>query len=102
MHPIRCLLSLTALSALALAAVIPHNCHDTDKVSATGESREQAAGLARSLVKNTNVGTFMTVMNDARQEGRLEGNNEAVPLNQSSYLCTAVGQRTRVDFFLLL
>ncbi|GJJ68015.1 heme iron utilization protein [Entomortierella parvispora] len=74
MHPIRSLLSLTALSALALAAVVPHNCRDTNnQVSAAGESLEQAAGLARNLVKNTNVGTFMTVMNSARQEGRLEG-----------------------------
>jgi len=33
-----------------------------------GETYEQAAGLARQLVHNTAVGTFMTVMND-RKDG---------------------------------
>ncbi|KAG0043191.1 hypothetical protein BGZ83_011720 [Gryganskiella cystojenkinii] len=76
MHPIRSLLSLTVLSTLALAAVLPHGCHENTNeksVTAMGETLEQAAGLARSLVQKTNIGTFMTVMNADRQGGRVEG-----------------------------
>ena len=61
--------SLAVLSAAALALPSPP-CHggsgDTHAVSALGETYEQAAGLARNLVKATGVGTFMSLMNNRR------------------------------------
>ncbi|KAG0231837.1 pyridoxamine 5'-phosphate oxidase-domain-containing protein [Mortierella sp. GBAus27b] len=65
--------SLALYSATALALPANAGCHEKGAtVKATmGESYEQAAGLARKLVKETNLGTLMTVMNDHR--GGLEG-----------------------------
>ncbi|KAF9357683.1 hypothetical protein BGX34_009269 [Mortierella sp. NVP85] len=61
--------SLAVLSAAAMALPSPP-CHggssDTHAVSALGETYEQAAGLARNLVKATGVGTFMSLMNNRR------------------------------------
>ncbi|KAK3818159.1 MAG: pyridoxamine 5'-phosphate oxidase-domain-containing protein [Linnemannia gamsii] len=62
--------SLALLSATAMAmpapAVAP--CH-TESAHAMGETHEQAAALARKLIKNTSVGTFMSVMNTAQKSG---------------------------------
>ncbi|KAI1318759.1 hypothetical protein EDD11_005830 [Mortierella claussenii] len=38
-----------------------------------GETHEQAAALARHLVRDTGIGTFMSVMNADRKDGTLEG-----------------------------
>ncbi|KAG0290712.1 hypothetical protein BGZ96_005820 [Linnemannia gamsii] len=62
-------LALLSTTALALPATAP--CHG-EKVVAMEETREQAAGLARNLVKNTGVGTLMSIMN-ASQKSAVEG-----------------------------
>ncbi|KAF9079945.1 hypothetical protein BGX29_002824 [Mortierella sp. GBA35] len=61
--------SLALLSATAMARPAP--CH-SENIHAMGETREQAAGLARTLVKNTGVGTFMSIMNSS-QKSAVEG-----------------------------
>ncbi|KAG0249713.1 hypothetical protein BG011_009002 [Mortierella polycephala] len=76
MQPLRTLVTislalLSAAAAVALPTTAP--CHKTHSAHAMGETYEQAAGLARALVKNTSVGTFMTVMNADRQDGKIEG-----------------------------
>lgn len=65
--------SVALFSASALALPTTHNCHEAD-AHAVGETYEQAASLCRDLVKNTSVGTFMTVMNGEKgpqMEGKL-------------------------------
>lgn len=65
--------SLALLSATAMALPAPAApCHG-ESVQAMGETREQAAGLARNLVKNTGVGTLMSIMNSSQKSG-VEGN----------------------------
>ncbi|KAF9537418.1 hypothetical protein EC957_008297 [Mortierella hygrophila] len=64
--------SLALLSATAMALPAPAApCHG-ESVQAMGETREQAAGLARNLVKNTGVGTLMSIMNSS-QKSAVEG-----------------------------
>ncbi|KAG0367773.1 pyridoxamine 5'-phosphate oxidase-domain-containing protein [Gamsiella multidivaricata] len=66
--------SVALLSATALALpAAPCHGHAHNGVTALGETHEQAAGLARNLVKNTGVGTLMTVMNADKKDGTLEG-----------------------------
>ncbi|KAG0028204.1 hypothetical protein BGZ82_008553 [Podila clonocystis] len=64
-------ISVALFSASALALPTTHNCHEPN-VHAMGETYEQAASLCRDLVKDTNVGTFMTVMN-GEKGAQLEG-----------------------------
>ncbi|KAG9320631.1 hypothetical protein KVV02_002811 [Mortierella alpina] len=59
---------MALLSATATMALPTMPCHENASPKAMGETYEQAAGLARQLVHNTAVGTFMTVMND-RKDG---------------------------------
>ncbi|KAI8603047.1 pyridoxamine 5'-phosphate oxidase-domain-containing protein [Dissophora ornata] len=64
--------SLALFSATALA--LPSTpCHADNVTTVLGETHEQAAGLARNLVKNTGVGTFMSIMNADKKDGALEG-----------------------------
>ncbi|KAF9201971.1 hypothetical protein BGZ49_007844 [Haplosporangium sp. Z 27] len=63
--------SLALLSTAALATpVIP--CHESSGSLVTlGETHDEAASLARNLVKTTGIGTFMSVMNDRQKGGTL-------------------------------
>ncbi|KAK3819214.1 MAG: pyridoxamine 5'-phosphate oxidase-domain-containing protein [Linnemannia elongata] len=64
--------SLALLSATAMALPAPAApCHG-ESAQVMGETREQAAGLARNLVKNTGVGTLMSIMNSS-QKSAVEG-----------------------------
>ncbi|KAF9579758.1 hypothetical protein BGW38_003858 [Lunasporangiospora selenospora] len=65
-------LSLTLLSTFALARPTT-GCHGDSGVRAVGETRGQAAGLARDLIKNTGVGTLMSIMNAEQHGGVVEG-----------------------------
>ncbi|KAF9910078.1 hypothetical protein EC991_007409 [Linnemannia zychae] len=59
-------LALLSATTMALPAPAAAPCH-SENVHAMGETHEQAAGLARKLVQNTSVGTFMSVMNSSQK-----------------------------------
>ncbi|KAF9934741.1 hypothetical protein FBU30_000599 [Linnemannia zychae] len=69
MLSLRILAITFSLTLLSMVTAAP--CH-TESTHAMGETLEQAAGLARNLVKNTSVGTFMTIMNE-NQRGDVKG-----------------------------
>ncbi|KAF9946830.1 hypothetical protein BGZ65_009359, partial [Modicella reniformis] len=66
-------LALFSVTALALPASAPCHGPGQNAVAAFGETHEQAAGLARNLVKNTGIGTLMSVMSASHRDGELEG-----------------------------
>ncbi|KAG0311522.1 hypothetical protein BGZ99_010111 [Dissophora globulifera] len=64
---------LFTLSHSAVLALPSISSCGGERVTAVGETHDQAARLARNLVKNTGIGTFMSVMNADRNDGILEG-----------------------------
>ncbi|KAF9348385.1 hypothetical protein BGX26_000213 [Mortierella sp. AD094] len=76
MHSFRSVFVTVSLALLSTAvlAMPTSPCHDNNGPAAVlGETHEQAAGLARNLVKNTGIGTFMSVMDERRKDGSLNG-----------------------------
>ncbi|KAF9991498.1 hypothetical protein BGZ79_004400, partial [Entomortierella chlamydospora] len=63
-----------ALLSTAVLAMPTSPCHDNSGPAAVlGETHKQAAGLARNLVKDTGIGTFMSVMDGRQMDGSLNG-----------------------------
>ncbi|KAF9111443.1 hypothetical protein BGX27_004923 [Mortierella sp. AM989] len=76
MHSFRTVFVTVSLALFASAALAmpTGSCHENKSAANTlGETHEDAAGLARNLVKYTGIGTFMSVMDERRKDGSLNG-----------------------------
>jgi hypothetical protein len=89
-------LTLLSATAMALPAPVAAPCH-SESVHSMGETHEQAAGLARKLVKNTSVGTFMSVMNSS-QKSAVTGTFLASFLKGMVKAFLGVGKHKRIDY----